>query len=679
MSDCKDMLKLVSMPDAVVAPVPCNDTGTGFTQHRRNCLSGETLVATGNGFSLPIHSVAVGTSVLSFDPANQGHVLCPTSALLDQGTKSCVELLFSDGRSVKCTPDHRFLAVDGQWIEARLMIVGETEITAGMEYPILQLPAVDDPWQLELPSLGYTLNMHERRDHALAFAGILGYLLTDGSFGTENGSLFMGHLLDIEWAQRDLFLLTGANVAAVSDRKITHLNLPRALYLAMLHVGVGTAYRLTSMGDFPAFLLDPSCPVAVMQSFLGGLFGGDGKTPSLAWKDNKIQRIAEIRFSCSRKGSVQAASGQLLTQQLQTLFQRVGMRAGALHFVSSRNQVTCITEKGRVEIKRRKKSGEELSTSAAKECDPQKSYSLVWNVSLNDLLPFAERIGFRYTCHKQMRLTAATAYYRLKATFQRQKEFLQTLGSSAKYPAMAGVMTSAKEALSLQECVHPEILAYHPYGGRAIHLMHDSRGMGMKPDELLRSLDALKFFSGQRKGKKYNAATRRGEIESAAAAASFDQKVGQKRKSLSDETAEPQQLSATEQTTLDNTLGEEHIYAARQVDIIPLADVGYNRLPETTGTAVDTFELEEEEAAGEAEEEKEAANEAKEEEEAAGEAVTKDKVVYGVSAGATALPTFRVKLIGRREIAGTLPVFDLTVPGTENFTANGLVGHNCSG
>ena len=45
-------------------------------------------------------------------------------------------------------------------------------------------------------------------------------------------------------------------------------------------------------------------------------------------------------------------------------------------------------------------------------------------------------------------------------------------------------------------------------------------------------------------------------------------------------------------------------------------------------------------------------------------------------AGATALPTFRVKLIGKRDI-GELPVFDLTVPGTESFMANGLTVHNC--
>jgi len=65
-----------------------------------------------------------------------------------------------------------------------------------------------------------------------------------------------------------------------------------------------------------------------------------------------------------------------------------------------------------------------------------------------------------------------------------------------------------------------------------------------------------------------------------------------------------------------------------------------------------------------------------------GRAVKKDKVTYGVHKDARAFPTFRVKLIAKRD-AGVKTVYDLSVPNPEDkdynsFTAAGLCVHNCS-
>ena len=436
----------------------------------RRCLSGDTLVETGSGFAQAIRDVAPRTQVLSFDAAQQGHVLKPTSALLDQGTRSCVELLFSDGRTVTCTPDHRFLDADGRtWIEAQHMKVDATEITAGMQHPTLQLAECDAAWILQLGDELPALDMTGRRGLALAFAGLLGFLLSAGSVCANDSVLFMGHSLDVQWVQRDIHLLTGCNVAATPG---DHVMLPAVLHRSMMHVGVRAEERLQLTGGFPAFLLAADCPAAVVQAFLGGLFGGDGNAPSLCWKDGRVERITELRCSCRRKGAVQAQAGARLSAELQQLIARVGMPAHSIALKPS-----CIS------------------------ANSQKSDSLVWCIPLGSTLAFAERIGFRYSCHKQMRLTAAAAYYRMRTRLEKGE-------------------------------------------------------LGMSIDDALREWDALKFFG-----------------------------------------------------------------------------------PETSDES--------------------------------------PKVGYGVPAGAQALPTFRVKLIGRRELQEPVHVWDLTVPGTENFVAQGLGAHNC--
>jgi hypothetical protein len=582
--------------------------GTGkSTLAKHFCLHRLTMVTTANGFSMPINRVQKGTNVLSYDDKLGGHVLRKTNALLDQGERACVEMMFADGRTIKCTPDHRFMTKDGEWVEAQKLKIGESKIKASMEYPAMISPDERDrAWKLDLPSLGYSLNTHDRLEHAVAFAGLMGYLMTDGCVNKENSTLYMGHDLDVEWVKRDIKLLTGMDATSTVDGKVTYVILPRALHLAMKHVGVSSEGRLTSVESFPPFLLHSSCPVAVVQSFLGGLFGGDGKAPSLSWSSGKAH-MAEIRFSCSRKGSVHAQAAQAITDGLQTLFRRVGMDEGSLKFGRAVHQVTSITQAGRDEIVRRKHAGEPLSVTASKDAFiPEQSYSMVWNISLNETLAFSERVGFRYSCHKQMRLTAAATCYRLKAVLNRQKKFLQDYvleyetangGRKLKTSNLPTVLTAAKAALALTECVHPIIQEFVPVENRRRGLFQAAGGYSF--DELLRTSDCLKFFSTPHKGRKYNSKARQDELQVA---------------SMSGDAADASQSS-----------GE-------RMDVEPSAP---------------------------------------------GAVATSDKVTYGVPAGAPALPTFEVELVARREIPGVLPVFDISVPETLNFTAQSLVSHNC--
>ena len=137
-----------------------------------NCIVEGTLVALADGTSVPIEKVAVGTDVLSYHAAlspdeTEGLVVHQVDNVFDQGRRACVELLFSDGRTLVCTPDHRIRTADGRWVEAGQLKVGTDEVAVGVEYA----HATEDDdgksgWQLSTrANLGYDLNFADKKQH----------------------------------------------------------------------------------------------------------------------------------------------------------------------------------------------------------------------------------------------------------------------------------------------------------------------------------------------------------------------------------------------------------------------------------------------------------------------------------------------------------------------------------
>ena len=105
-----------------------------------NCIAEGTLIALANGTSVPIERVQKGAHVLSYyaalDPEEtEGLTVRHVHAVLDQGIKECVELLFSDAHTLVCTPDHRIRTADGRWVEAKDLLVEADEVAVGVEYP----------------------------------------------------------------------------------------------------------------------------------------------------------------------------------------------------------------------------------------------------------------------------------------------------------------------------------------------------------------------------------------------------------------------------------------------------------------------------------------------------------------------------------------------------------------
>ena len=287
------------------------------------CIAEGTLVALADGRSVPIEEVVIGSDVLGYvaagpeEGSTEGLTVRQVNDKLDQGIKQCVELLFSDGRRLVCTPDHRIRTADGRWVEAGELVVDSDEVAVGVDYPNGSIKGeAAGGWRLATRKhLGYDLDMADRAQEALAFARLLGYALTDGSTTDTACAVSLGHQLDADAMLRDVFLLTGQRPTVQRGKTLT-IWLPVALSKVILQVGVQPGKRTARSSHFPAFISASDCPAPIVREFLGGLFGGDGRTLVLKYRRNRGV-VHGLGYCTTRKGNVGAQQQDELLQAVQ--------------------------------------------------------------------------------------------------------------------------------------------------------------------------------------------------------------------------------------------------------------------------------------------------------------------------------------------------------------------------
>src|SRR5579883_3393936 len=249
------------------------------------CIAEGTPVLLANGTAQRIEQMPYtgGTELLA--PTTNGRLGRATQAeMMVQGERECISLTLQDGRTLVCTPDHQILCADGRWVRADQLLLGQDRVVVGLEAP-LDEPGIDEAsYLLHVGNLVFTMDTPYERQRTLAFARLLGHLLSDGSISVSGqGRMHVGQAMDREAVLADIELLTGSRLAAAryDERKWT-IVLPKPLTDAISSLsGVRTGRRIQQVPALPAFVLDEKCPVAVVREFLGGLFGADGHAPAL--------------------------------------------------------------------------------------------------------------------------------------------------------------------------------------------------------------------------------------------------------------------------------------------------------------------------------------------------------------------------------------------------------------
>ena len=298
----------------IVAPEDMPQTRDGIIPDliiNPHCFTGETLVCQPNGVAKRIDSFSEQglEKVLTWDEG-QGVRESFSLGMENKGVRDTIRLTLVDGRTLTCTPDHKFKVhgVEGPvWKEAKDIEFSDTIIMSitGTEDKVCPK---EMEWSLDTEHYIFSMNSVAERESSLAFARILGFIHTDGCISYNEarnaytGVLYMGTLIDANSIVQDIMTITGKSPKISDSVSKTHgdvyvVYLPSQLTRSIAFLdGMTCGRRTTQQSSYPDFLFQENCPTSIIREFLGGCFGGDGWAPHI--NGNTFSNIAFSQSVC---------------------------------------------------------------------------------------------------------------------------------------------------------------------------------------------------------------------------------------------------------------------------------------------------------------------------------------------------------------------------------------------
>lgn len=379
------------------------------------CLYGDSLISYSYGFTRKIKDLTHTNSLWSY---NEKQIVSNGNGLIYNGKREIVKITLIDGRTLKCTSDHKIMTTNG-WIEAGKLLPkhnwdGNTfstkseysKVVVGLELPEDIVGDDEKNWKI----LDYTMDSPENREKTLAFCRILGFILSDGSIssylGPDDNKLLscivsIGTLLDSNIFVNDIKLLCGKEPKIINCERneikgnIFVIHIPKILIDKIVSIdGVLIGKRICQPYTLPSFLFEADCPLSVIREFLGGLFGGDGTSPSLS--------VAHPSFSPIQLGwsTIEKYKDDMnnIMNKICNLLSKFG-----LTFWLNTPRLARVREY--------------LLPKDIEE-NPRWEYIITTNSCFS--LLFAEKIGFRYCSDKNNKLTVAASYQRYSDNVRKQ-------------------------------------------------------------------------------------------------------------------------------------------------------------------------------------------------------------------------------------------------------------------
>ena len=387
------------------------DGGLRFGEMERDCFTVGTSISLNYGLSINIEEMEnLNDNVLGWSEKKNGMIPSKQLAFMNKGTRDCVEVTFEDGRKITCTEDHPVLISDNTWVKVKDIELNSTKIKTSVSYPVMKLKDEIEEcagWKFEFGARILETNTREEFMKSLAFARILGLLITDGSISAKGtGTLFLGHMLDVKQVIDDLELFCDINQKKFESGNYYSVNIPSILMYDILEIkGLLRGRKVNQPGTLPDFILDENCPRPIVREFLAGMFGGDGHTCVLGMHRGKRDILSSVSFS-QTKTYEHRASLQKMFEDIQKLFAKCGIHNTT---IQKPKETSC--SKKKFETK-------------DKADNSGRSFQLTLHLPIEQLIPFSEKVGFRYCCHKSQRLEAGVSYRRLREGVTRQHNWM---------------------------------------------------------------------------------------------------------------------------------------------------------------------------------------------------------------------------------------------------------------
>jgi DNA-directed RNA polymerase II subunit RPB2 len=390
------------------------DGGLRFGEMEKDCARGDTPVSLRCGLSVMIEEMDINKRyVLGWSESKNGMIPSKQCAFMDKGMRDCVELTFEDGRKLICTEDHPVLTCDNIWVKVKDLELHKTKVKTSVTYPLMKVKdeiAECGGWMLSFGTRTLRTDTYNEYMRTLAFARILGLLITDGSISADGtrkqASVSLGHVIDVKQLLGDITMFCEINQMKYKTKNYYFVNIPSEFLDDILQLGgILRGRKIYQPGTLPDFILDEKCPRPVIREFLGGMFGGDGHTCVLGMHRGKRDVMTSVSFSKS-KTHEHRESLQKMFEDMQKLLAKCG-----IHNTTIQNPRETSCSKKKFELK-------------DKSDATNRSFQLTLHLPIEQLIPFSEKIGFRYCCHKSQRLEAGVSYRRLREEVCRQHNWL---------------------------------------------------------------------------------------------------------------------------------------------------------------------------------------------------------------------------------------------------------------
>ena len=390
------------------------DGGLRFGEMERDCIQGGTPISLNCGLSVMIEEMDINKKhVIGWSESNNGMVPSKQCAFMDKGMRDCVELTLEDGRKITCTEDHPVLTSDNTWVKVKDIELHKSKVKTSVSYPLMKVKeeiAECGGWTLSFGKQTLRTDSYNEYMRTLAFARMLGLLITDGSISADGtrkqASVSLGHIIDVKQFLSDITMFCEINQTKFKTNNYYYITIPVEFLADILQLGgILRGRKVNQPGTLPEFILDDKCPRSIVREFLGGMFGGDGHTCVLGMHRGKRDIMSSISISKS-KTYEHRESLQTMFEDIQKLLAKCGIHN------------TTIQKARETSFSKNKFQLQDKNDAS------NRSFQLMLHLPIEQLIPFSEKIGFRYCCHKSQRLEAGVSYRRLREEVCRQHNWL---------------------------------------------------------------------------------------------------------------------------------------------------------------------------------------------------------------------------------------------------------------